>query len=140
MPQPLKFLSLTLVALLIADIAMLAVDSVTTLDSDPSTRSVIVGVNLATIAITFLLLALLFAYAKRVRHSTAWLQTFVIVNAVVLTAGSLLLDHSVQTPSLLEALKVVRSWAEALVCTALALSLRRHESESWFARSDLQYV
>ena len=137
MPRKLKFLCLALVALLVADIALLIVDAITISEPDPSIRSVIVGVNLAAIAITSLLLALLFAFAKRVRSSITWLQAFVIVNAVVLTAGSLLLDHAIQAPSLLEALEIARSWAEALVCVALALVLRRHESKSWFARSDL---
>ena len=89
---------------------------------------------------TSLLLALLFAFAKRVRNSIRSLQAFVIVNAVVLIAGSLLLDHPFQAPSLLEALEIARFWTEAVVCIALALVLRRHESKSWFARVDLSHT
>jgi hypothetical protein len=137
LPRTLKTLCLALGALLIADIAILVIEAFSVSEPDPSTKSVIVGVNLVAIAITSLLLALLIAFAKRVRKSIAWLKASSIVNAVVLSGGSLLFDHPLQGVSLLEALEIARVWSEVLVCFALALVLHRHESKSWFARSDL---
>lgn len=137
LPRTLKFLCLTLAALLVADIAMLVIDMASISEADPLARNFIVGVSVAAIAITLLLLAMLFAFAKRVRNSMAWLQAFVIADAAMIIAGSFLLDSPSQERSLFESIEIARSGAEALVCIALAFVLHRDESRAWFARSDL---
>jgi hypothetical protein len=122
--------------MLVADLALLAFETLENTVPEPADRQFILIANLAAATITVTILAILLAFSLRARFSRTLLQTVAAANALVLVGGSLLYDGFQSFGSLREAMQVFLQWSEALVCVALLLSIRTTNARAWFAKSE----